>query len=1209
MTPRRRNFGSIFYKMNFKKTTPIPKLSIRTTLVVSFVIQIVAAVGLTGWLSFRNGEKTVNSLALQLCREIGNRIDQQLHTFLSIPHLIHRNNEAAITRGHMNVRDLTELRRYFWQQVHIFKSVTDIGIGNAQGEIVAVSSVENVTGVVRVLNATTDDKMETYAVDESGEPTTLIKVTPFNIYQRPWYQDAVKAGKPVWSGIFPRLTQSVLAISAVHPIYSEQGDFQGVFYILTHLSEIGNFLESLKIGKTGQSFIMESNGLLVATSTGETPFLQTDTSIKRIKATDSSNSITRATSQYLLGKFRDFQEIASYQQIRFEIENKNYFLQVLPFRDDKGLNWLVAIVVPEADFMEQIYANNRHTILLCFLAFGLATIAGFLTANWITAPLRRISQAADKLAQSNLKQQVEPSLFIETNILAESFNKMARQLEELFDALRHSEMTNRAIVNTIPDLMIRARSDGTYIDIIGSSEPPGVYGVRAFKEGNTVKESLPLHLAEKRMYYIQQALATGKLQVYEHQIIFNGQIRYEQVRIMVLEKDEVLVMVHDITPRKQAEKALEKANQELEKEVARRTVSLLESQRTLTTLMSNLPGMAYRCLNDSHWTMIFVSQGCYSLTGYLPKDLTNTSQYGQLIHPEERDRLWQQVQQAIAEKRPFRVTYRLISKQGTEKWVWEQGRGIFNQNGKVQFIEGFIADITDWIQSKKDLEKSNQELREILEQLKTTQVKLQIAKENAETANKAKSEFLANMSHELRTPLNSVIGFTQILCQDTYLKPEQQERLKIINRSGEHLLSLINNILEMSKIEAGQTTLNETDFDLHTILQDMQDMFCLKVQKKGIQFVLEPDSDLPQYIYADEGKLRQALINLIGNGVKFTDIGGVILRAKVEKVAENSEYQLLQLEVEDTGPGIAPEELNKLFVPFEQTTAGHQIKKGTGLGLAITQKFIKLMGGEITTKSTVGIGTCFQLSIPIRLSSTQAFPGRGDRGKVIGLAPEQPEYRILVVDDQPDNRLLILDLLVSKGFLVEQAKDGREAIDIWKAWHPDLIWMDLHMPEMDGYEATKKIREWESQLESTAVATKIIALTASVFGERELVLASGFDDYIVKPFREQVIWQKIKEYLGVELIYQGLAEGNGQKLKKTICCQEEKQVTSEDLSVILKDMSSEWLAQLHKASSQLRGKKVMQLIKDIPPEKAVLATKLQQFADNYQFDRIVQLLG
>ncbi|NES65703.1 MAG: response regulator [Okeania sp. SIO2D1] len=480
-----------------------------------------------------------------------------------------------------------------------------------------------------------------------------------------------------------------------------------------------------------------------------------------------------------------------------------------------------------------------------------------------------------------------------------------------------------------------------------------------------------------------------------------------------------------------------------------------------------------------------------------------------------------------------------------------------------------------------------------------------LAQQAAEAANKAKSEFLANMSHELRTPLNSVIGFAQILSQDTSFKPEQQERLRIINRSGEHLLSLINNILEMSKIEAGQITVNETNFDLHTVLQDMQDMFCLKVQKKGLQFLLQADSDLPQYISADEGKLRQVLINLIGNGVKFTKTGKVILRAKVEEIENNHQ---LQLEVEDTGPGIAQEELNKLFVPFEQTTAGHQIRQGTGLGLAITEKFIKLMGGDILTKSTLGVGTCFQLSIPIRLSSPQTFPSKRDKGKVIGLAEKQPEYRILVVDDRADNGLLLLDLLVSVGFSVQQAINGREATEIWKVWHPHLIWMDLHMPEMDGYEATKQIRQWESQLGKPSFSTKIIALTASVFQEkREEVLSSGFDDYMVKPFQEELIWEKISQCLGVEWIYQQSGEADGKKQQKTICCQQ--QVTSEDLSVILKDMPSEWLSELHKASSELRGKKVMQLIKNIPPEKEAIAAQLKNFAENYQFDQIVKLLN
>ena len=445
------------------------------------------------------------------------------------------------------------------------------------------------------------------------------------------------------------------------------------------------------------------------------------------------------------------------------------------------------------------------------------------------------------------------------------------------------------------------------------------------------------------------------------------------------------------------------------------------------------------------------------------------------------------------------------------------------------------------------------------------------------------------MSHELRTPLNSIIGFAQILSQDTSFKPEQQQRLSIINRSGEHLLSLINDILEMSKIEAGQITLNEKDFDLHSLLQNMQEMFCLKVQNKGLKFVLELDSHLPQYISTDEAKLRQVLINLIGNAVKFTEKGKITLSANLGKDEQNIQHTL-NLEVEDTGPGIAPEELDKLFVPFEQTTAGRKVRQGTGLGLSITHKFIELMGGNITARSTVGVGTCFQCVIPIHLASSQDFPVKLAKGRVIGLASGQPSYRILVVDDEPDNRLLLLDLLTSVGLSVQQASNGRDAIGIWQVWRPQLIWMDLRMPEMDGYEATRWIREAEvraaggaggaegveeesggegetrghgdgedggveaglasvqdridpnqpkskiqnpkSKIQNLKPPT-IIALTASVFkGKRNLTLASGFDDYVVKPFQEEVIWQKLRQYLGIEFIYQPLVEANAKGLQK-----------------------------------------------------------------------------
>ncbi len=540
--------------------------------------------------------------------------------------------------------------------------------------------------------------------------------------------------------------------------------------------------------------------------------------------------------------------------------------------------------------------------------------------------------------------------------------------------------------------------------------------------------------------------------------------------------------------------------------------------------------------------------------------------------------------------------------------LWE------NLNISYQKLEQYASSLEDKVQEKtKDLLAKQIELKQKNLQLESQNIKLIEARKMADSANEAKSRFLANMSHELRTPLNAIIGFSQLMNRDKDLNVNQKEFVEIINRSGEHLLSLINDILDLSKIEANKITFNEEEFDLFQMLQTVKEMLTIKAQAKNLCFLFNIDQNVPRYIVTDQKKLRQIVLNLLSNAIKFTDRGSVELNVYLQQEAnilesDISNFRSIFFLVKDTGKGIKKEELSKLFQPFEQTEAGKNAHEGTGLGLAISHKFVQLLGGDIRVESKVNQGTIFSFNIRAKLmTESEPFPVKQARGKVIGLAPEQPNYRILVVDDQPNNRLLLLDLLNSVGFSVQQASNGREATDIWQTWHPHLIWMDLQMPGLNGYEATKKIRQWESDLETQEFPTKIIAISANALKEnQDLTLASGFDDYVLKPFQEEVIWEKMSQYLAIEFIYQQLEDVELKRLPNTIS---PEQVPLADLSLNLKDMPHQWLTQLYQASSQLKGKKVMQLIKDIPPEKAAFAGKLQTLAENYRFDEIVKLLG
>ncbi|MCC5645485.1 PAS domain S-box protein [Nostoc sp. CHAB 5824] len=503
---------------------------------------------------------------------------------------------------------------------------------------------------------------------------------------------------------------------------------------------------------------------------------------------------------------------------------------------------------------------------------------------------------------------------------------------------------------------------------------------------------------------------------------------------------------------------------------------------------------------------------------------------------------------------------------------------------------------------------------QLLAQTQRQSQALQEAVITADAANRAKSEFLANMSHELRTPLNAILGFTQVMSHDRALSTEHQQNLAIINRAGEHLLNLINDILEMSKIEAGRITLNFNSFDLIRLLESLEEMLRFRATSKGLELVFEYTSYLPQYIQADESKLRQVLLNLLGNAIKFTDTGRVMLRVCLGaggcKVEEQEKFfpssphlPHLFFEVQDTGRGIALQEIDLLFEAFGQTETGRKSQQGTGLGLAISRKYVQLMGGDISVISTVGEGSKFAFDIQIDLAAANEIQIKQTRRQVFSLAPAQNEYRILVVDDSKDSRLVLMKILTSIGFTVQEAANGTEAIAVWQTWQPHLILMDMRMPIMDGYEATKIIKARE-ETSIQNCKTIIIALTANAFEEqREAMIKAGCDDYINKPFREEQLLEKLSEYLGVKYIYQEdsyqIADARQQETESIL--------KLADLVPLLSEMSPEWVKQVYTAAAQCSDDLILALIEQIPSENALLRNFIQNLAHDFQFEKIMEL--
>jgi signal transduction histidine kinase/CheY-like chemotaxis protein len=548
---------------------------------------------------------------------------------------------------------------------------------------------------------------------------------------------------------------------------------------------------------------------------------------------------------------------------------------------------------------------------------------------------------------------------------------------------------------------------------------------------------------------------------------------------------------------------------------------------------------------------------------------------------------------------------------------------VLDRDGELQGHLLLARDVTEARTYERELQRRNADLHRLLNDLqegKRAEEKAHREKAEAEAANVAKSTFLANMSHELRTPLNAILGFVQLMERDRYLAGQHRDNIEVIGRSGQHLLRLINDILEMSKIEAGRVSLVENTFDLYRMLKGLEEMFSVQTEKKGLKLVFDRDPEVPGHIRGDEGKLRQVLINLLGNAVKFTDRGRVKLRltrvnsgshpplalrpaeqgsssfpgpTTYPKESATPERLKLRFTIADTGRGIAQEDQKRLFEAFTQAGDDKDSSGGTGLGLSISREFVRLMGGEIQLQSELGEGSTFSFDVKLMTANPSEISGERRARVAIGLASGQPAFRVLVVDDRWENRNLLIKLLRLVGFEVRGAENGLEAIEQWDTWEPHLIWMDMRMPVMDGYETTKRIKATVR-----GKTTVIIALTASAFEhDRAMVLAVGCDDFVRKPFRDAEIFEKMEAHLGVRFVYEDrgpvLAEGRSP----------EQMLDPDALSGLPGDL----LAELRRGATELNTKAVQTIIEKIRGGDAALAEALGELVRGYRFDTILEL--
>lgn len=578
--------------------------SISTIIIVPFVVQVVGAAGLVGYLSFRTGKNVIADLANQLIGEVSDRVYQNLDLYLAIPHQINNNKLDAIKLGFLDINNLDPWEKYLWRQVQHYPYINFTSIGNYLGDYRTGERLSDGTLMINLSGESTNFDFYSYYTDSEGNRTTVALMVPqFDIREHTSYTSAAEAGKPTWSDVYISFLEPTLILSALHPVYNDNSELEGVLVAALRLDHIGQFLNQLKIGKTGQAFLIERNGTLLATSTPELPFtIDENGNRELLNAKYSNDPITQTATQYLFNQFGDLKNIDTRQSIRFNFKGDRYFLKLLPFADEHGLDWLIVVIVPESDFMAEINANIRTTIQLSIGAMIGAVIIGVLTARWITYPIFKLNTAASNLAKGNWSESLELGRTDELGELAEAFNSMARQLQQSFDdlkslnqALSESESKLTKFLNVLPVGVSVHDPEGRFIyfnntakELLGIQEIPDI-------DGSQICIKYQVYQAENHQIYATEKLPALRALQGETCIVDDVEIERDGVRIAlqvrgtpIFDDDGniiyAIVAFEDITEQKRADKVLADYSRTLEAEVSQRTAELAAAHEEIMAL-------------------------------------------------------------------------------------------------------------------------------------------------------------------------------------------------------------------------------------------------------------------------------------------------------------------------------------------------------------------------------------------------------------------------------------------------------------------------------------------------------------------------------------------------------------------------------------------------------------------------------------------------